>query len=113
LPGKHTIQAQIDWHKSEPFETVLKPGQELRLKCGVIPKKTWGMTTGANIFLESLDPDAERVNYLKERNNLLRTALDEIGKEFSKFGKLSEAEAIALQTERQKRIAKASSFTKV
>jgi len=111
-PGKHIFQAQIGNNITQPFEIALNSGKELRLECGVTPKRTWGMITGVDIFLKSVDPWVARVNHLKERNDILRTPVEEIKKLLTKFGKLSEAQVVALQKDRQIRIEKACSASK-
>jgi hypothetical protein len=70
------------------------------------------MITGVDIFLKSVDPWVARVNHLKERNDILRTPVEEIKKLLTKFGKLSEAQVVALQKDRQIRIEKACSASK-
>ena len=53
----------------------------------------------------------EHIATLEDRCNKLRISLSEVDKFYAKFGKLSEAEALALQIERQKRVAKVFSST--
>jgi hypothetical protein len=55
----------------------------------------------------------KQITFLKNRCSKLQTCLEEAGKLYATFGRLSEAEAIALQKQRQERVAKTTSFTTV
>lgn len=71
----------------------------------------------AEINIKSQFPDihredlSEHIATLEDRCNKLRISLGEVEILYEQFGKLSEAEAVALQTERQERVAKAHGVT--
>lgn len=48
-PGKHVVQAKLDWCKSPPFDVVVRPGETVRLE-------TTGNSFYAALFAAFLRP---------------------------------------------------------